>query len=222
MPAPNSNTQPAPGLVRRPIVGVMGSHSDEHEQLAQPLGRWLASAGYHLLTGGGPGVMAAVCRAFTQVTDRRGLTLGIIPAADSGPVSDQPAHMAPRKGYPAPWVEIPIYTHLFEVGTRGDQPLSRNHINILTSNVVVALPGSEGTASEVRLAKEYGRPVIAYLAQIDSGPAASSPGGSPGSGPPESGPSPKPPASWPGDIPIATSLKQVQAFIERHAPIESD
>ena len=49
---------------RLPIVGVMGSGSHPHADLAEPLGRWLAAQGVHLLTGGGAGVMEAVSRAF--------------------------------------------------------------------------------------------------------------------------------------------------------------
>ena len=80
----------------------------------------------------------------------------------------------PRPGYPNPWVEIPISTHLPLSGRRGLDPLSRNHINVLSSTVLVALPGGAGTASEVALALRYHRPVIAYLddpSQIDGLPA---------------------------------------------------
>ena len=41
--------------------------------------------------------------------------------------------------------------------------MSRNHINILSSDVVIALPGGLGTASEVVLAKSYKKPVIVFL-----------------------------------------------------------
>lgn len=40
---------------------------------------------------------------------------------------------------------------------------SRNHINILSSDAVVALPGGPGTLSEVKLALVYGRPCMAFL-----------------------------------------------------------
>ena len=62
-------------------------------------------------------------------------------------------------GYPNPWVEIAIRTHL---GQDGAEPDSRNHVNVLTSDVVVALPGSVGTASEVALSVRYGRPVVLF------------------------------------------------------------
>jgi uncharacterized protein (TIGR00725 family) len=139
----------------------MGSGTEKHEERATVIGQWLATAGVHLLTGGGGGVMEAVSRAFYEVPDRQGLVIGIIPGPDLGP------DFAPKAGYPNPWVEIPIYTHLPLSGTRGTEPLSRNHINILTSAVIIALPGSYGTASEVALALKYKRPLVAYLSRRD-------------------------------------------------------
>ena len=41
--------------------------------------------------------------------------------------------------------------------------MSRNHINVLSSYVIVALPGNAGTLSEVELAVRYERPVIAFV-----------------------------------------------------------
>lgn len=132
-----------------PIVGVMGSGVRAHEELAAPLGRRLARLGVHLLTGGGSGVMESVSRAFAAVEGRAGLVIGVLPfhEADAAP------------GYPNPWVEIAIRTHL---GKQGAEPDSRNHVNVLTSDVVVALPGSVGTASEVALSVRYGRPVVLF------------------------------------------------------------
>ena len=34
--------------------------------------------------------------------------------------------------------------------------------NVLTSDVIVVLPGGAGTASEIELAIEYGRPIVAW------------------------------------------------------------
>ena len=140
-----------------PIVGVMGSGTESHTERARQVGSWLAQEGVHLLTGGGGGVMSAVSRAFAETPGRKGIVIGIIPSAASH------APTSPKTGYPNPWVEIPIYTHLPLSGTRGTDPLSRNHINILSSDVLIALPGGAGTASEVALALEYGRPLVAYL-----------------------------------------------------------
>jgi uncharacterized protein (TIGR00725 family) len=150
----------------------MGSGTESHRERAAVLGRWLAREGVHLLTGGGGGVMSAVSEAFCEVPERRGLVIGVIPGG--GRESEPASASALRPGYPNPWVEIPIFTHLPLSGRRGLEPLSRNHINVLSSTVLVALPGGAGTASEVALALRYRRPVIAHLddrSQIDGLPA---------------------------------------------------
>ena len=172
------------GPSRLPIVGVMGSGTAEHAERAVPLGRWLAHRGVHLLTGAGGGVMTAVSRAFHEVESRRGLVLGIVPAGAS------PEAMKP--GYPNRWVEIPIRTHLPLSGERGADALSRNHINVLTSDVIVALPGGHGTANEIVLAQAYRRPLMAFV---------HSPGEIPG---------------LPERTPRRASLDEVMAFVEGH------
>ncbi len=92
--------QSTSAMRRRPIVGVMGSGSDEQTDLAEPLGHLLARLQVHLLTGGGRGVMNAVSRAFARTPDRDGSVIGIIPCREDDPRS-------PRSGYPNEWVEIP-------------------------------------------------------------------------------------------------------------------
>ncbi len=137
-------------MPRVPIVGVMGSGTEPHDALARPLGAWIASAGFHLLTGGGDGVMRAASEAFVAVEDRAGLCLGILPGPDA------------RPGYPNDAVELAIRTHLPLSGELGTDPRSRNHVNVLTADVIVALPGGGGTRAEVALALRYGRPVLRY------------------------------------------------------------
>ena len=68
-------------------------------------------------------------------------------------------------GYPNQWVEIPIRTHLPLSGEQGRDPMSRNHLNVLSADVIVALPGGEGTRSEVELALEYRRPLMCWLGE---------------------------------------------------------
>lgn len=98
--------------------------------------------------------MASVSRAFFDVPGRRGLVLGVVPGdGTSG---------EPPPGYPNEWVEIVVRTHLPLSGEHGAEPMSRNHLNVLSSDVVVALPGGPGTCSEVELALRYGRPVVAF------------------------------------------------------------
>ncbi len=142
-----------------PIVGVMGSGSAGCENQAVPLGRWLATINVHLLTGGGMGVMQSVSRAFAESEGRKGWVIGVIPG-----YFDQATHRySTSAGYPNQNVEIPIFTHLPYSGDRGKDQLSRNHINVLSSNIIVVLPGQSGTASEAELAVIYNKPVVAWL-----------------------------------------------------------
>jgi len=151
------------GCRRLPIVGVMGSATDGHAEKAEPLGRRLAELGVHLLTGGGGGAMESVSRGFSQVRGRAGLVLGILPCR-----SDDAAR-APE-GYPNRWTEIAIRTHLPARGDEGASLHSRNHLNVLTADAVVALPGGAGTSSEVRLALTYRRPVVAHVESAEQIP----------------------------------------------------
>ncbi len=168
---------------RLPIVGVMGSGEAEHAEKAESLGRWLAGQGVHLLTGAGRGVMTAVSRAFQAVPDRAGLVIGIVPCGEAPDV--------PQEGYPNPFVELPIVTHLPRSGTSGTDPMSRNHINVLTANVIIALPGGAGTSSEVMLARRYRRPIIVFVDARSEIPAL------------------------PDDVPAASTLAEVQDFVRR-------
>lgn len=144
-----------------PIVGVMGASAHEHADLAEPLGRMIASLPVHLLTGSGPGVMTAVARAFTSVEDRVGLSIGIVPAAAIE------APTVARKGYPNPFIEVPIRTHLIAKQPGLWDGLTRNHINILTADAIVALPGATGTAHEIKLACDYEKPIATWFHEAD-------------------------------------------------------
>lgn len=168
---------------RLAIVGVMGSGEDEHADKAESLGRWLAGQRVHLLTGAGKGVMEAASRGFSAVTERAGLVIGITPRSE--------ASTLPPEGFPNPFVEIPILTHLPLRGASGTEPMSRNHINVLSSDVLIALPGGIGTASEAVLALRYRRPMIAYL---------DTPSDIPG---------------LPDAVPVVTTLEEVQEFVRR-------
>lgn len=166
-----------------PIVGVMGSGTAPWTERAAPLGVWLAGLDVHLLTGGGGGVMAAVGEAFVGVPGRRGLHLGVLPGDVTWGV------YTPTPGYPNPFVEVPIRTHLPHRGERGLDPASRNHLNVLSADVLVALPGGPGTATECKLALRYGAPLIAWVEAPDELPGL------------------------PPELPTAAGLADVQAFV---------
>jgi uncharacterized protein (TIGR00725 family) len=167
-------------------VGVIGSGTEEHDDLAGEVGRLLASLGVNLLTGGGSGVMTSVSRAFTRAPRNTGICIGIIPCLS------ERQRATPKHGYPHPFVELPIYTHLPHSGKRGKEDLSRNHINILSSSAIIALPGFDGTLSEVELALEYARPIISYAND------------------------PKQVRNFPPSVPRATHISAVEQFIRHH------
>ena len=144
------------------MVAVVGSHNDSEKYSdAETLGSWLAGRQVHLLTGGGPGVMEAACKGFAQVGQRHGRAIAILPVGQDGKL---------KAGYPNPWVEIPIYTHLHgqrnSNRTGGEAPegdFSRNHINARSAHVMVAFTGGPGTLAEVHLTLMLEKPVLALL-----------------------------------------------------------
>lgn len=172
-------------MTRRRVVGVMGSGVAPSRARAAELGRLLARRGVHLLTGGGQGAMAAVSEAFSETPGRQGLVIGVLPCDGDDPVRA-------KAGYPNRWVELAVRTHLPLSGTRGTEQDSRNHINVLTADVIVALPGGPGTASELALAVRYGRPAIAFVAD-----AAEIEG-------------------MPEEIPVANDAAAVENFLDAH------
>ncbi len=135
---------------------MLGSGTDEHDEVAREIGALLARLEVNLLTGGGRGVMTSVSRAFIRNRLGRGISIGIIPCRGES------ERAVPKEGYPNEFVELAIYTHLPYSGIRGKDDLSRNHINVLSSDALIVLPGAHGTASEASLALDYGKPVIAY------------------------------------------------------------
>jgi uncharacterized protein (TIGR00725 family) len=131
-------------ISRKPIIGVMGGADvpEEVASLARQLGRAIAKEGWVVLSGGrDAGVMAAVSRGASEAS---GTVVGVLPDRDLSRAS--------------PHLTIPIRTGLGE---------GRNVINILSSDVVIALPGSSGTLSEINLALQNGKPLV-LLARDDA------------------------------------------------------
>lgn len=141
---------------RYPIIGVMGSHESAWEDYAQPVGELIAKRGYNLLTGAGAGVMTEVAKSFTDVEDRKGVAIGILPAVDyKGQNLD-------KEAYPNPYIEVPMITPLSAKAQSDVMPFSRNLVNVMTSRALVILPGSHGTRNEVSLALMYDKPLIMF------------------------------------------------------------
>jgi len=122
---------------RSPVIGVMGGSAVDStvESIARELGRAIAGRGWILLNGGRDcGVMAASARGAREAG---GTVIGILPDRDAGAA--------------CPDLDIAIVTGM------GD---ARNLVNVLSSDVVIAMAGSAGTASEVALALKNGKRVV--------------------------------------------------------------
>jgi isochorismate pyruvate lyase len=159
----------AAAVRRRRVVAAIGSGTAADAEACRLVGRLVAELGCDLLTGAGGGTMAAVAQAFCERRDELrspGLCIGIVPG---GP--DREGRYATPSGYPNPWVELAVYTHLPRSGEQGRDSSSRNHIVVLSADAVVALPGGAGTQSEVDLARHYGIALIGYGGQGFAGVA---------------------------------------------------
>lgn len=138
----------------RTVIGVMGSGRPLDGAAfarAYRVGELVARRGWVLLTGGtASGVMDAASQGAKAAG---GLVVGVLKSGDGAEASRH--------------LDIAIRTGM------GD---ARNAINVLSSDVVIALPGGAGTLSEVALAIKAGKSVIAL--GWDPGPAmrASGPG----------------------------------------------
>jgi uncharacterized protein (TIGR00725 family) len=117
-------------------VGVAGASRPEPALLAsaEVLGTRLAEAGAVVISGGGPGVMAAVCRGAQAAG---GTTVGLLPGLDR------------QEGNPHLTVSLP--TGLGQ---------GRNLLLVRASDALVAVGGGFGTLSEIALALRTGVPVI--------------------------------------------------------------
>lgn len=123
--------------MRKTIVGVMGGCSADEKTIenAREIGRLIAENGWTLLSGGRPtGVMQA---SVTGAHEAGGLTIGVLydEDRDDGSVG----------------LDIVLPTGM---------GAARNIINVLSSDVVVALRGTGGTLSEIALALRFDRPVV--------------------------------------------------------------
>lgn len=145
-----------------PMIAVIGSGTESHKEISRPLGKLLAENGFHLINGGGGGVMAETARAFIEVEKRKGKVIGVIPSQTPCDSEEARADYQSPHGYPNAYTEITIRTHLPHSGAQGKQVSSRNHIVVLSADVVITLPGGPGTRSEIELALEYKKQLILF------------------------------------------------------------
>ncbi|MCC6758757.1 MAG: TIGR00725 family protein [Candidatus Omnitrophica bacterium] len=117
-------------------ISVIGGHETDAktEKLAENIGKMIAELDAVLVCGGLDGVMKAAARGCQQAG---GLTIGLLPGKEKSDAN--------------PFIDIALPTTI---------GFARNAMVACSAHVVIALPGSHGTSSEISYALVYKRPVI--------------------------------------------------------------
>ena len=127
---------------RRRVMSVIGMGSGLDDDVAatcRELGRRAVDAGFRIATGGLGGVMAEVSRgAHDAERYREGDVVGVLPTYDAGSAN--------------PHVDVVVPTGM---------GIARNVVLVAMADVVVAVAGGSGTLSELAVAWQLGKPVIA-------------------------------------------------------------
>jgi predicted Rossmann-fold nucleotide-binding protein len=143
-------------LPRLPIVGLFGSGTKitpERAALARDIGMLVARLGSHLLTGASYAITESAAEGFVSVKKRRGVCIGTLGRATTA-AFDRPRAAAEATQYPNRHVELVIYTTL-PVQSHGEDIAERHRVNLISSNAVIALPGSVGTHDELQMAATF-------------------------------------------------------------------
>ncbi len=120
-----------------PVIGVVGSgrpHGRGYET-AREVGLYLARAGAVVICGGLSGVMEGVAKG---VEEGRGLSIGILPGADSAEANK--------------YLTVALPTGMGN---------ARNAIIARAAQGLIAIQGGLGTLSEMALGLKMGKPVVA-------------------------------------------------------------
>lgn len=123
------------------VVGGSSPDSPSIIRLATAVGRSVAGAGATLICGGLGGIMEAAARG---AKERGGLTVGIVPSY--------------QKETANPYIDVVVVSGLGH---------ARNVLVAASGDLVIALPGSHGTLSEVSVALKLGKLVIGVTAWGD-------------------------------------------------------
>ena len=117
-------------------ISVIGGHerNAEVEQVAHKIGEIVAKMGAVLVCGGLDGAMKAAAKGCKEAG---GTTIGILPGKDKNDAN--------------PFIDIVLPTSI---------GYARNVIVACSAHIIVALPGSYGTSSEISYGLVFGRPVI--------------------------------------------------------------
>lgn len=119
-------------------ISVIGGHdvSQKVDRLAQDIGQLIAKLGAVLICGGLSGVMKAAAKGCRKAG---GLTIGLLPGRDKNDAN--------------PYIDIALPTTI---------GFARNAMVAASADIIIALPGSYGTQSEICYGLVYKKPVIDF------------------------------------------------------------
>ncbi len=117
-------------------ISVIGGHDIDKkvEQLAHDIGKIIAEVGAVLVCGGLDGAMSAASRGAKEAG---GITIGILPGLDKEDANEH--------------IDIALPSSI---------GFARNAMVACSADIIVALPGSHGTSSEISYGIVYKRPII--------------------------------------------------------------
>ncbi|MDP6419489.1 MAG: TIGR00725 family protein [Candidatus Krumholzibacteria bacterium] len=123
--------------MRKKQISVIGDSeaTGDLEAFAVALGREIARRGWNLVNGGRGGVMEAASQGCRE---EGGLVLGILPGDDDSEGNEHCHFLLPT-----------------------NMGWTRNSLNVLAGDAVIALGGRSGTLSEIAYAWGYGKPCLA-------------------------------------------------------------
>jgi uncharacterized protein (TIGR00725 family) len=127
--------------VRRFVIAVIGAAQAQPATLAlaEDAGRAIAGRGWHLLCGGGTGVMEAACRGFAKArTELGAVSIGLLPGDDAEAAN--------------PFADVVLPTGL---------GMARNAVIACSADGLLAVGGGAGTLSEIAFAWQMGKPIVA-------------------------------------------------------------
>jgi uncharacterized protein (TIGR00725 family) len=136
-------------MPRRPLVAVIGNNlaSDAGAALAEDIGRGLVEHGCRLVTGGLGGIMEAASRgARSARAYREGDVIGILPGPDPDAANA--------------YVDIALATNM---------GYARNVLVVTSAEAVVAIGGGAGTLTELAMAWQLKKVVVALAVEGWSG-----------------------------------------------------
>ena len=117
-------------------ISVIGGHDIDSnvEQIAHDIGEIIAKVGAIMVCGGLDGAMKAACRGAKEAG---GTTIGILPGLDKEDANE--------------YIDIALPSSI---------GFARNAMVACSADIIVALPGSHGTSSEISYGIVYKRPII--------------------------------------------------------------